>query len=134
MKARWLGVLCLLGTACGPGGFDAAMSDHTDPLTAGGSDNLFVISVSQAPEPFALGDLLLTFAEGGGTATALNFALGVDVEGDGLLGAGDELVAIEPGADVLGTAAQGTTFEVELMEELGESRVAAIWTGSWTAQ
>lgn len=134
MRASLIGMLCLLCTACGPTPFDATIRDHADPLTTGGSDKLFVISVSETDESFALNELLLTFNEPGGTATQLNYELDVDADGDGRLGAGDELVGIEPGTDILGTGAQGRDFEIDLMQELGSNQVSTLWTGTWTAQ
>lgn len=132
-KILSVSMLWLTFSGCGSD-LIATLTDHSDPLTTGGSDNLFVISVSEAEESFALDELLLTFKESGGTATQLNYELSVDSSGDGQLGVGDELVGVEPGPDILSNDAQGTDFEVELMQELGPSEVFPLWTGVWTAQ
>ncbi len=137
MRASLIGLLFLVCTACGPDFLEeisAGLTDHPDPLTTGGSDNLFVISVSEADETFAMNELMLTFKKPGGTATALNYELTVDANGDGRLGVGDELIGIEPGPDILNADEQGSELEIDLMQELGPSRVSTLWTGTWTAQ
>ena len=121
------------GDSGSDGGMSASLSDHPDPLTTGGSDRLFQLQIGSAEDTYSLSELMLTFQIQGETATVLNIELSNDVNSDGLLGTGDTLTAIEPGVDILGTDAIGERISIELMLELGGSRVETLWSGEWQA-
>jgi hypothetical protein len=115
------------------GGLSMTLSDHPDSLTADPGDNMLILAYTQGEDTFGLDELLVTWETPGQTATAMNYTLSDDADGDGDFGPGDALTGEEPGLDRVNAGHAGETFEVTLMKELGGNRVETIWSGSWTA-
>ncbi len=135
MKTLLLLFLALI--ACTGTDFSADLVDHPNALTTAGDDLLFELVVDDSVEAYTLSELELVFQRPGDSRVALNFELSVDANGDGLLGTGDTLVGREPtsatGPDILGPNDAGASFDVELMLEIGPSRVQELWIGDWQA-
>lgn len=132
LASGFVGLLSLAGCTTSP--FDATLTDHPDALSAGGSDKLFDLAVGSADATIALADVQLTFQPIGGTMTVLNFASTVDSDGDGAIGEGDRLTAIEPGPDLLNSGSAGQVFNIQLTEKTGGNTVTVHWEGSWSAR
>lgn len=130
MRKNLLLLLTVVG--CTPSGYDATLADRPETLTSSGGDKLFDLEITAAESELAMLDLQLTFQPAGGTMTVLNFQLSNDANGDGAVGTGDVLTAIEPGIDLLGTSSAGQTFGIKLAEKLDASRVVELWDGTWT--
>jgi hypothetical protein len=127
-----LSLLPLVG--CVSSDFDATLTDHSDALTTSGADKLFDVDLTSADSDVPLADVQLTYKPVGGTMTVLNFSLTVDTNGDGALGQGDRITAIEPGPDLLNSGNAGQSFQITLAEKTGPNAIAVLWEGSWQAQ
>lgn len=96
----------LLLVACGPGELpDVTITivDHTDALSDQSGDALFTITVREASESLAFGDLLV-IAKYQTDITEELVIEHVDKDEDAQLEAGDEISCAEGGADVFNTS------------------------------
>ena len=125
---------CSADTAMAPGGVTVTLADHVDNVSADPDDNFIELRVTGGDETFALDMMLLTWEVAGETATAMNYELTEDADGDGRFGAGDTLTGVEPGLDRVGPGDVGTTYLVTFYEELEPGRVRTIFTGDWVAE
>lgn len=137
MRTPVLVSICLLlslGSAgCVPSAsFDAEVIDDPAPVTDAASEQLFRIEIIDASETYVLTDIDVWLTPPGGTISLVGWDHD-DADTDGRIGAGDALTVIEP-ATIVGVAEIGTTYSVEVLEDLGESRVSGLWEGTWTAR
>ena len=124
-------VIALLG--CAPAaGFDIDLIDDPSSVTDGPGDTLLRLQVISAAAPLAPTSVQVWLSPAGGSPTVLSFTH-EDADSDGMVGAGDALVVQEPPLNIIGTADVGTIYAIEVMEDLGSSRVSSLWDGSWTA-
>ncbi len=112
-------------------GATISISDHSDALTTGGTDNLFILTLTKAPEGYVLTDIQITAHLAGQTATVLNFA-GSDANSNGQLDAGESLTCVEPGANVFDQTTVGQPVVVDFTKKLGSNTVESVATGTWT--
>ena len=134
---KTLPLLFLVLFACADTDLSAELIDHPSALTTAGDDLLFELVVDDSQEAYSLSELELVLRRPGEVRMALNFQLSVDANGDGLLGTGDTLIGQEPtsqaGPSIVGPSDVGATFDVELLLEIGPSRVQDLWIGDWQA-
>jgi hypothetical protein len=103
-SATWLlfvtTVVALIGLAgCRPPETEAvSVSDHPDALTNLGTDNLFVLTLSNASRAYALTDLQVAADLAGQTAMVMNFSLN-DGNGNGQLDSEESLTCIRTGRE-----------------------------------
>ena len=134
----WAGVLAgSLGTAligCGPAtALEIALADDTALLTDRASDRLCRLTVTSISEPLANTEIKVWLTPVGGTVSQMPFELG-DANENGFLDAGETITVLEPPVNLIGTAQQGMPFAIEVLRDLGTSRVSSLWEGTWTAQ
>jgi hypothetical protein len=108
-------------------------ADHADTLSDDADDGLFVFELKEAEDTYALEDVEIWLNEPGDTPTSVNFELTRDANGDGQLGSGDQITAIEP-LDSMGKDLIGTKYQVELMAADDEDVYWPLWRGTWTAR
>lgn len=133
MRLATLAVLSLIVVACGPMDLDAiTVTDHTDALTSAANDNLFTLTLSKAPAPLAMADLLVTVGFPGQTTTAVNFTHN-DTNGDGKLDVGESLSCKEPPLNLWDASVVGKTATISLDTRQSNSTVLrAIASAQWT--
>ena len=91
------------------------LDDHPDPLTDSAGDALFVIDVLEADQRYPLEQLIVEINPYGGEMRLLDsWQLSEDANGDGLLGAGDQLIVDEGATSIYDQSHSGVLFEVRL--------------------
>ena len=131
----WL--LVLLGivglAACGDSvseAIDIEVVDHEDPLTMMGGDNLCELT-HKGGDDVPKSRLEVIVRPPDGTNYAVDFQ---DGGGDSKFAKGDTLVVTEPGANLLGSEAEGSDHKVtlHLQSKDDPSIVDELWSGTWT--
>lgn len=134
VRSTWFALLVCVIAGCGPASvFEVTLVDDASDVTDAPGDRLCSLTLGSASDPIATSDLQVWLTPPGGAITRVEFAL-ADSDADGQLDPGDTLTILEPAANIVGSAEVGMTFSVELLRDLGASRVTSLWEGSWTAQ
>ena len=131
MRVLGLGV-ALVG--CGPAtALDIALADDAAVVSDRQGDRLCRLTVNSIDAPLATTEIKVWLTPVGGTTSQMPFELG-DTNENGLLDAGETITVIEPPVNLIGTAQLGMPFAIEVLRDLGTSRVSSLWEGTWTAQ
>ena len=126
---------CLAG--CGNTGgsesFDGTLNDHPDALTDQGGDN-FLTLAHNGGDNLPVSRLSVTVQPPGEDRFQVNHELSDDADGDGDFSEGDTLLVKEPGANLLGSADEGTAISVEVSVEDADDPtfVDRVFSGEWT--
>jgi hypothetical protein len=107
------------------------ITDHPDALTASGTDNLFILTLTKAPKSYVLSDLMVDANLPGQQAYAVNWDHN-DTNGNGLLDVGESLTCKEPGVNLFDTTTVGKTVNVSLDEKLTTTSYQVVASGTWT--
>ncbi len=112
-----LAAAALALTGCG-NGWQLAASDAPESLTGSAGDPLFVLKVVQSPEAFPFSQLKLTAGLPGDTPSSVLCDLD-DADGDGKVGALDNLVCAEGPVNHFDQSTQGKQVELVLTRNTG---------------
>lgn len=126
--------LVAAAVGCGPAtSLNIALTDDPAVVSNGAGDRLCVLTVSSIDAPLASTEIKVWLTPVGGTTSQMPFQI-ADTNENGLLDAGETITVIEPPVNLIGTAQIGMPFAIEVLRDLGTSRVSSLWEGNWTAQ
>jgi hypothetical protein len=122
-----------LAVGCGPMpvGTKVAVTDQQAALTTAGDDVLFVLTLSDADEPFAISGVSIYAGLAGQTATVVNFTHD-DTNKDGKLDVGETLTTREPGVNLFDSTHVGKEFNIGFSEKTASGTWTTKASATWT--
>jgi hypothetical protein len=128
----WL-LLGAVAVGCGPGGPERAeisVADHADALTTKEGDNLFVLTLAKASQPYPLTDVSVNAGLPGQTATQVNFTH-QDTNADGKLDQGETLTCKEPIVNLFDPTTVGKAVSVSFVDK-ASGTAFQVGSATWT--